>query len=61
MKLQDLQTKVLKSEVITVRTTKIKSDWLKEHNVSPSKLFNGALEELMNQDNKNEQEVKTNG
>lgn len=46
MKLEDVQSKDNKDIVITVRTTKVNSDWMKVNHVSPTLLFNKALEEL---------------
>ena len=46
MEIQDLQKKELKSVIITVRTTQENSEWLKEKKVSPTMLFNKAVEEL---------------
>ena len=46
MKLEDVQVKDNKEIIISVRTTKHSSDWMKRNNVSPTLLFNKALEEL---------------
>lgn len=46
MKLEDVQSRDNKDVVITVRTTKHSSEWMKRNNVSPTLLFNKALEEL---------------
>lgn len=46
MKLEEVQSKDNKEIVITVRTTKVNSEWMKKNNVSPTLLFNKALEEL---------------
>ena len=50
MELNEIQKKELRSKVITIRTYPSYSSWMKENNVSPSILFNKALEELMNQE-----------
>jgi len=47
MEIKELQAKELKSVIITVRTTQKNSDWLKEKKISPTKLFNEAIKELM--------------
>jgi len=46
MRLEDVQAKEIKDIIISIRTTKHQSDWMKRNNVSPSLLFNKALEEL---------------
>ena len=48
MKLNDIQKKELKEKVLTIRTYPSYSDWIKKNQISPSLLFNKALEELMN-------------
>ena len=50
MELNEIQRKELRSKVITIRTYPSYSSWMKENKVSPSTLFNIALEELMNQE-----------
>ena len=49
MELQDVQkdTKERKTKIISVRTFPTYSKWLAENKVSPTKLFNLAVEELM--------------
>ena len=50
MELKDIQKndkEHLKNVVISVRTTKANSEWMKENKVSPTILFNKALEEIM--------------
>ena len=50
MEIQDVQRKKkaeIRSRTITVRTFPSYSKWMKENNVSPSKLFNEALKGLM--------------
>ena len=45
--LKELQLRSQKRDkILTIRTTKEKHTWMKQHNVSPTKLFNKALEEL---------------
>jgi len=50
MELKEIQKKELREKVITIRTYQSYSDWMKENKVSPSTLFNKALEELMKQE-----------
>jgi len=50
MELKEIQKKELREKVITIRTYQSYSDWMKENKVSPSILFNKALEELMKQE-----------
>lgn len=51
MEIQNIQKDVSKdkdrSVAMSVRTSKEKSEYMKAKNISPSKLFNTALEELM--------------
>lgn len=47
MKKQDVQKKERKSVSISIRTYPRYSKWMSEQKISPSKLFNKALEELM--------------
>ncbi len=47
MDIKKLQRPELREKVITIRTFLSYSVWLKENKVSPSKLFNTAIEELM--------------
>jgi hypothetical protein len=46
MELEEVQNNHKKEVIMTIRTTKENSKWMKEHNVSPSLLFDKALEEL---------------
>jgi len=46
MELNKVQKKELRSKVITIRTYPSYSIWMKENKVSPSMLFNKALEEM---------------
>lgn len=46
MKLRDVQKIGKKEVIITVRTTKQNAEWLKKNGVSPSMLFEKAIEEL---------------
>lgn len=50
MEIKDIQRKELREKVITIRTYPSYADWMRENKVSPSKLFNLALEELMNKE-----------
>ena len=50
MKIEELQR--VKSDqdrsiALSIRTSKEKSEFMKKHNISPTKVFNTALEELM--------------
>ena len=47
MEIKNIQKIETKKVVITIRTYPEYSKWMKEHNVSPSKLFNETLKELM--------------
>ncbi len=46
MRLEEVQSKDNKEIIMTVRTTKHDSEWMKNNDVSPTLLFNKALEEL---------------
>jgi hypothetical protein len=46
MKIENIQHRERRNVIITVRVTKTKSDWLKSKNISPSALFNSAIDEL---------------
>ena len=46
MKLEEVQNNNKKDVIMTIRTTRENSKWMKEHGVSPSLLFDKALEEL---------------
>lgn len=52
MKLKEVQNQEVKDVVVTVRTTKKNSEWMKKNNISPSLLFDKAIEELQ-KNNKN--------
>jgi len=48
VKLEEVQGDNGKKDIImTIRTTREKSKWMKEHNVRPSLLFDRAIDELM--------------
>lgn len=47
MEIEDVKKVQKKEIVMTIRTTKEKSEWMRKHNISPSMLFDKALEELM--------------
>ncbi len=47
MELKEIQKKELRSKGITIRTYPSYSSWMKDNKVSPSTLFNKALEEMM--------------
>jgi len=46
VKLEEVQNNKKKDIIMTIRTTKEDSQWMKEHKISPSLLFEKALEEL---------------
>ena len=46
MKLEEVQNNNKKDVIMTIRTTRENSKWMKERGVSPSLLFDKALEEL---------------
>jgi len=47
MELEDIKRKEKRDVIISVRTTTEGSKWMATHKVSPSKLFQKALAELM--------------
>lgn len=47
MKINEVQRKQRKSVGISIRTTKDKSKFMKEKNISPNALFDKAITELM--------------
>ena len=47
MELEKLKRREMKTEVLTIRITKSYSVWLRKNNVSPSKVLNTAIAELM--------------
>ena len=47
MEIKNIQKKETKSVTISVRTYKDYSKWMDENKVSPTALFNEAIEELM--------------
>ena len=49
MKKQEVQKKERKSVSISIRTYPAYSKWMRENKVSPSAVFNKAMEELMKQ------------
>ena len=46
MKIEDVQVTENKDIIITVRTTRQNSEWLKKNRISPSLMFDKAIEEL---------------
>ncbi|MBS3100101.1 hypothetical protein J4463_02700 [Candidatus Pacearchaeota archaeon] len=46
MKIEDVQVRENKDIIITVRTTRQNSEWLKKNRISPSLMFDKAIEEL---------------
>ncbi len=47
MKKQDVQKKERKSVQISIRTYPKYADWIKDNQVSPTAVFNEAMEELV--------------
>jgi len=47
MEIKDIKKPNKKDVMISVRTTKIISDWMNQHNISPTELFNKSANELM--------------
>ena len=47
MEIKQVQKDEKKSKTITVRTFPTYSKWMKENSVSPTKVFNETLKELM--------------
>ena len=47
MEIQNIQRKERRSVSLSIRTTKRVSEWMTEKNVSPTKLFNESVKELM--------------
>jgi hypothetical protein len=47
MKIKEIQKQERKSKIISVRTLPSYCKWMNENKISPSKLFNLAIEELM--------------
>ena len=58
VELKDLQRKELREASISIRTFPSYTKWLKKNKVSPSILFNKAVEELMGSENNSEKNVK---
>ena len=52
MKIKDLQRPELRETGISIRTFPSYAAWLKDKNISPSKLFNEAVKELKEEDEK---------
>lgn len=46
MELEEVQNNKRKDVIMTIRTTRENSKWMKENHISPSLLFDKALEEL---------------
>ena len=50
VKVEDIRKKGINKDVImSIRTTKDVSKWMKEQEISPTLLFNKAVEELMDE------------
>ena len=47
MKIEEIQKLERKTVAMSIRTTKKISEWMREHNVSPTALFNQSVKELM--------------
>jgi hypothetical protein len=56
MELEEVQKDTKKDVILTIRTTRKNSKWMKDYNVSPSLLFEKALEELIEKTKKEEKE-----
>lgn len=50
MNLKEIQRPELKDVQMTIRTTSTKKQWMKDNNVSPQRVFELALEELMEEE-----------
>lgn len=50
LNLEQVQKVDGQSKVMYIRTTKSRSNWMAKHNVSPSKVLNLALDELIKQE-----------
>ena len=57
MEINDVTNPERRSAVIAVRTLPSYSSWMKEKGISPSLLFNKAIEELMKKEKEEETEV----
>ncbi|KKN39988.1 hypothetical protein LCGC14_0737590 [marine sediment metagenome] len=47
VELKDLERPELRKKIISIRTFPSYAKWLKKHKISPSRLFNKAVVELM--------------
>jgi len=47
MEIKNLQRQEYRSKVVSIRTYPSYCKWMKENKISPSKLFNEAIKELM--------------
>lgn len=56
MELEEVQKDTKKDVILTIRTNRKNSKWMKDYNVSPSLLFEKALEELIEKTKKEEKE-----
>ncbi len=52
MKIQDVKKQERKGKTITVRTYPSYCKWMKDNEVSPTKAFNQAIKELMDEKKK---------
>lgn len=52
VELKDLQKPELRETIISVRTFPSYASWMKDKKISPSRLFNKAIEELMGKEKK---------
>jgi len=47
MEIKNIKKIERRNKIISIRTYKAYSEWMKENNISPSKVFNEAVKELM--------------
>jgi len=52
MEKQDVQNKERKTVTISIRTYPSYAEWIKDNNVSPNKVFDKAMEELIEKNGK---------
>jgi lysine/ornithine N-monooxygenase len=47
VEIEDVKRKEMRTKMISLRTYPSYSKWMAKHNISPTELFNKAVEELM--------------
>lgn len=52
MEIEDVKKKEQKTKIISVRTFPSYAKWMAKHEISPTSLFNKAVEELMGKEKK---------